>query len=356
MFELGLILVSVVATAQAHASASGAPGSTDAATAFSAYRQQHSLSCVGPLTSSVAETSIQLANKTYEYSGSKLAITSASRDGDDEVRFGVLSSIKDFLPETKRNLEKLLDWYDQEKVEWLILNGDVGGEEEEFTELMDFLGQRKTPLLVSIGNYESRGTYFRVVGEAAAKYPWIIDQNLVRVVEADDVTVVSLPGYYDRRFLHTGSGCLYRPEDVDATLDVAEKIPGAKLLVSHGPPRGEGQKALDVINEGRVNVGDVEMSRLIKEGKFQFGVFGHILESGGRAVGGDLSSPVAADTLSNQLFVNVGSANGLPWMLNDGSIASGMGAVFTVKGQKAKVKFRILRDSKSGPATVSARQ
>ena len=322
---------------------------------FAAYRKQHSLTCVGPFDGIIQTSEVQLAGKPYRLSGSKLTITPSAKDADDEVRFGVLGSVKDFLPETKRNLDRLFDWFNQEKVEWVVLNGDIGGEEEEFEELVEYLAGFKKPLLVSIGNYESRGTYFRVISAAAEKYPWIIDQNLVRVIEADDVVLISMPGYYDRRFLHTGSGCLYKSEDIDATLDAVEKTPGPRLLISHGPPRGVGSRSIDVVADGRVNVGDPELTRLIREGAIEFGIFGHILESGGRAVGGDLTTPVAVETWSPKLYVNVGTANGLPWGLNDGTTVTGMGAVFTVKGNKAKTKFKIYRDAGAAPSIAASK-
>lgn len=333
------------------AEAGQAPSAGD----FAAYRKQNSLNCVGPFESQTEPAKITLGNKDYVLSGSKLTLSSDSRDADDEVRFGVVSSTKDFLPNTKRNLDRLYEWFLQEKVEWIVLNGDVGGEEEEFEELLTYLAAWKKPLLVSIGNYESRGTYFRVVSSVAEKFPWVIDQNLVRIIEADDVTMVSLPGYYDRKFLHTGSGCHYTADDVDATLEAVEALgAGPRLLISHGPPRGVGTRSIDVVADGRVNVGDPEMTRLLKEGNIAFGVFGHILESGGRIVGSDFTTQVAADAWSSSLYVNVGAGNGAPWLMNDGAIATGMGSVVTIKGGKAKAKFKVFRDGNAVPSTVSS--
>ncbi|MCC6810732.1 MAG: metallophosphoesterase [Deltaproteobacteria bacterium] len=310
-------------------------------TTWAEYQKSHSLDCVGPFESTIAPEELTLAGKTYRLSGSQLSITSP--DQDDEVKFGVMSSIKDYSEETQANLKAFLAWFKQEKVEWLVLNGDVAGDEEEFEDILNLVGETGIPALVSIGNFESRGSYFRVVSAASKKFPTIIDQNLVRVIEADDVTILSMPGYYDRKFLHTGSGCLYKPEDVTKLLDVAEKLPAPKLLVSHGPPKGVGPKSIDVISDGKANVGDPAMTRLIKLGNIAFGIFGHILESSGRGVGADLATPVAQDAWSQKLYINAGNANALPWELLDGTTMVGSASVFHVKGQKAKFKHKILR-------------
>ena len=314
-------------------------------TNWAEYQKSNSLVCVGPFESTISPEELVLGGKTYRLSGSQLSITTP--DADDEVRFGVLSSIKDFSEETQANLKLFLSWFQQEKVEWLVLNGDIAGDEEEFEDILNLVGETKIPTLVQIGNFESRGSYSRLVNAASKRHPNIIDQNLVRIIEADDVNILSMPGYYDRKFLHTGSGCLYKPEDVTKLLDVAEKIATPKLLISHGPPRGVGGKSIDVIADGRANVGDPNLTKLIKLGGVSFGIFGHILESTGRAVGLDLTAPVKEDQWSKNLYINAGNANGLPWGLLDGSTMTGSASVFYVKGGKAKFKNKILRAATS---------
>ncbi len=315
------------------------------ATNWSEYQKANAMVCVGPFESTIAPEDVELGGKTYRLSGSQLSITTP--DADDEVRFGVLSSIKDFSEETQGNLKVFLSWFQQEKIEWLVLNGDIAGDEEEFEDILNFVGETKLPTLVQIGNFESRGSYSRLVSAASKRHPNIIDQNLVRVIEADDVNIISMPGYYDRKFLHTGSGCLYKPEDVTKLLDVAEKIAAPKLLISHGPPRGVGPKSIDVIADGHANVGDPNLTRLIKQGGVAFGIFGHILESAGRGVGLDMSVPIKEDTWSKALYVNAGNANALPWGLLDGSTMTGSASVVHIKGSKAKFKNKILRTATS---------
>ncbi len=308
------------------------------------YRKENALNCVGPFGGTVEIRQLTLGGKRYEQDGAHLRVLAADKDKDDEVRIGVLSSVKDFTDETHKNLDRFFAWFAEEKIEFVVLNGDIAGDEEELEELLAYLVTFNTPLLISIGNYESRGSYFRAVSAAADKSPLIVDMNLVRIIEADDITLVSVPGYFDRRFLHSGSGCLYRPSDIDATLEASEKLPGPKLLISHGPPKGRGARAIDVISDGHANAGDPALTRLLRDGGFDFGIFGHLLESGARAEAGDFSMPIAADTWAPKLYVNAGAASALPWPLNDGGVATGMAAVMVVAGHKAKVKFKVFKE------------
>lgn len=308
---------------------------------FADYSKKHSLECVGPFMPQAQPDSLTLAGKPYVLSGSKLSVQ--KKDDDDEVRFGVMSSTKDWAEDTQKNVAEFVAWFESEKIEWLVLNGDIAADEEELEDLLAFLGAKNIPMLVSIGNYESRGSYFRAVTAATQRFSHIIDQNFVRVVEADDVTIFSMPGYHDRKFLHTGSGCLYQPADVTKLLDLVERTSAPKLLISHGPPKGVGAKSIDVIADGLKNVGDPSLSKLLKAGSIDFGIFGHILESGGRAVGADLATPIKEETFAPKLYVNVGGANALPWGLLDGTTINGSATVVTIKGGKAKFKHKTIR-------------
>ena len=325
-------------------------------TNWAEYRHDHALSCVGPMDGATESKDLIIAGKAYRLNGSRLV--ALDKTPPAQVRIGVLSSIKDFGPETKTNLDKFFKWFAAEGVDWVVLNGDISGSEDEFDELLAYLTAFGKPLLLTIGNYESRGSYFRAVTAAADASPLVVDMNLVRTVEAAGVTMVSMPGYYDHRFLHSGSGCIYKPDDVDDTIEGLDAVAPAsasapRLLISHGPPKGTGTKTIDVAAEGRVNVGDPSLTKLIRSGDFSFGLFGHILESGGRSVAGDLATPVREDVWSPQLYVNAGASSSSPWGLNDGSTSVGMAALMTVSGSKAKVKFKMFKEGHGGAPTAS---
>ncbi len=87
--------------------------------------------------------------------------------------------------------------------------------------------------------------------------------------------------------------------------------------------------------EGK-NVGDPMLTHLIKKKKIPFGIFGHILEAGGTAVGRDLTKAVKAKTGSTSFYLNAGSVSGDPWGMNDRSTSYGMAALVTIDGKKAQ--------------------
>ncbi|MEO1175452.1 MAG: hypothetical protein AAFX94_25875, partial [Myxococcota bacterium] len=72
----------------------------------------------------------------------------------------------------------------------------------------------------------------------------------------------------------------------------------------------------------------------------KYGIFGHILESGGRAVGGDMKTPIEEKSESPTLFVNAGSISGDPWGMNDGSTSYGMAMIITIEGKTAAYEVK----------------
>jgi hypothetical protein len=83
------------------------------------------------------------------------------------------------------------------------------------------------------------------------------------------------------------------------------------------------------------------MTDVIKAANVRFGIFGHILESGGRA--SDLSGKkkVKPSTWSKQLYVNAGTANPDPWELLNKEFSYGMG--LWVEVEKNRARYRVFR-------------
>ena len=96
------------------------------------------------------------------------------------------------------------------------------------------------------------------------------------------------------------------------------------------PPRGADKNALDV-SEGQ-NVGDPRLLPLLQ--RAPFGVFGQVWESGGRGIDGK-GKPVAPGVESDRLYLNPGAADRTPWPMADGTTASGLAALLTIRAKKA---------------------
>lgn len=294
--------------------------------------------CPGPFDALAKPRKLTIGGKRYVHSGYKLEVQNP--DADDVVRIGVVSAIKDATPATKKNVAAALAWFKQKGVEWVIANGDLAVEELDLEETLRALGDSGLSVLVIPGNSESKAAFTRVFKSVGASQPGLVNGVLVRQIIADDVELWTLPGYYDRSYVHQGAGCAYGQADVEALrskLRPSGKVPLA--IVSHGPPLGSGSGALDFIADKR-NVGDPHLARLLRELVVPVGLFGHILEAGGAAVGADLSTPVAAGQAVSALYVNAGSVSADPWKLNDGSTSRGMAMVVTVGGGSAQYDLR----------------
>ncbi len=302
------------------------------------YMKQNRYKCPGPLDTLKAPVTVQLAGKSYKHDGYKLEVQ--SNDQDSAVKVGVISAIKDVSPGTKHNISQALDWFKSVKAEWVVVNGDVALEEFDLEEVMGLLAQGGLPTLVTLGNSESKSSFARVYREVAEKHPNVINGVWVRQIVADDVELWTVSGYHDKKFVHQGAGCTYGKEDVDLMLK-GLKPAGDRpvVLISHGPPLGNGPKALDWISDKK-NVGDPELTRLIQKANIPFGFFGHILEAGGAVVGKDLATAVGPGKLLPQLYLNAGSLSGDPWGLNDGTTSTGMAFLVTFEGQQAKYELK----------------
>lgn len=301
---------------------------------WDAFMKANRYECPGPFDTLAKPRSVRLAGKQYEHDGYKLTVKTP--DPDQTVKIGVLGAIKDTAPPTRRNVASAIAWFKEQNVEWVISNGDLALEELDLEDVIDMLGESGLPTLVVLGNSESRGSWARAYKSKAKRFPNLVNGTWVRQIIADDVEIWTVSGYHDRRFVKQGAGCIYDQDDIDLMQDNLRPAGSSPIvLVSHGPPRTQGIKTIDRMFEGQ-NVGDPMLTDLIKKRKIPFGIFGHILEAGGLAVGRDLRTPVEPNTWTSSFYLNAGSISGDPWAMNDGSTSYGMAAVATIEGQRGR--------------------
>ncbi len=303
------------------------------------YMRANRYKCPGPLDTLAKARALDIQGKSYRLSGYRMEISEG--DNDNRIAIGVLGSIKSVSDNTQQNLDEALSWFRSEGVEWVVANGDLAIEEDDLERVLDTLGRNGAPTLLTLGNRESRSVFSRVYRSRAKQFPNLINGTWVRQVVADDVEFWTLPGYYAKDFVYQGAGCRYTDDDVRG-LD-RELVPAGSspvVLVSHGPPRGRGPRSIDVVTDDS-NVGDKAMTSLLVRAKIPFGLFGHILESGGRAVERDLATPVEPESPSPTLYVNAGSVSGDPWGMNDGSISHGMAMIVVI--DEGKATYRVKR-------------
>lgn len=296
--------------------------------------------CVGPKTDTPVE-SFEVGGRTFERKGSLLTMT--SEDADDEFVIGQISDVKDFTPENKANIDVVLKWFAQEKVDAIALTGDLGESEESIVNVLRQVAAQNVPVLAIAGNRECRDHFKKALDRVRQDIKHVINMNEVRVFNADDASFVSLPGYYNKSYIHCAEGCEYAPEDVDALEELAKDTTApVRVLISHGPPKQKGEKAIDRIHE-EVNVGDPKLTELLGKGLFPFGLFGNIQEAGG--YGTDLSGEkrVEQGQFVDQLYVNPGPIDAVRWQMLDGTESLGMAGLFKVKGKQASYKIYRIR-------------
>lgn len=283
----------------------------------------------------------------YELRGATAKVRRISERKPGPVKLGLLAGIKDVDDETRATLKQFIAAFEAADVEAILVGGDTGESPAQLDAVYEFLAELTArPLLSITGNTERAGSHnFAISKQRKKGHHQLVNMGGVRRYDGDGFDVVSLSGYHDRTFLHLSGGCIYDRVALDGAEQAAKAADDPVVLLVHGPPKQEGKNALDYV-PGVGNVGDTQLNELIEKNKIPFGVFGHILEAGAR--GTDLGGkPLPPKKLHKALFVNQGSANGLPWKMNDGTTSYGLAAIFTIDGKQAS--YEVLRAPKPTP-------
>lgn len=320
------------------------------AATFDLYQENNEGRCVGPADGRLAKPQeYEHAGFRYVLEGARVKVTRVKpRAGPTALpALGIVNAIKDDAPETRQNLDDYLAKFAAADVDGIVVGGDTAFDESELTSLLGRLGAAGVPVYAIIGNQESRGSWNRALRDVHRTHPNVLNLDLVRVVDAEAFDLVTLPGYYDKRYTHQTGACVYTPADAKGLAALAASVEGPVILVSHGPPKQAGKKALDFV-PGAGNVGDEAMTAALAAAKIPFGIFGHVLETGGRATDLSGKKELRPGTFAGSLYLNPGSANSLPWRMNTGPESYGMAAVLTIQGKKAR--YEIHRSPRRPPA------
>ncbi|MBM4381360.1 MAG: metallophosphoesterase, partial [Deltaproteobacteria bacterium] len=287
--------------------------------------------------------------RTAVQTGYKLTFKDADADG--VVNLGVLGPINEDTGANLVALNKYVAFFKEQKADGIVVTGDVGDENPEaITRVLKLLGESALPVFVVAGNSECRAAFTDGVNAARADFPNVVNLNAVRAVEFPEVTLVSLPGYHDANYIKCAQGCAYFKSTVDEVVKVAGEAKAAKhpvVLVSHGPPRGEGGLALDHTSMGG-NVGDPQINAAVKAAGIAFGLHSNIKEAGGRATDLAGTTVVNQETWAKSLFLGAGPADTVGWDMNDGTKSSGFAAVLSIKGDEGS--WKLFRNKPATPA------
>ncbi|MBL9037501.1 MAG: hypothetical protein JNG84_03195 [Archangium sp.] len=286
-------------------------------------------------------TDITIAGRAAKLSGARL--TFADKDADGTLTLGVVGPLNEDSGENMVNVKKYVKYFQEQKVDAILVTGDVGETAPGIARALKEFAASKLPVFAVIGNRECRADFTDGVNAANAETQGaVINLNQVRVVEFPELMLVTLPGYHNPEYMGCATGCVYLKSTVEEVIREAKAATIPVALVSHGPPQGKGTQALDSATNNGGNVGDPVVGKAIADGHIGFGFFSNIKEAGGRA-----TTDVAGETLlkektpSKTLFLNPGPADSFGWAMNDGTTAVGMVAVFKFKdGQASWEQFR----------------
>jgi Icc-related predicted phosphoesterase len=294
--------------------------------------------CAAPLDPGPS-ADVTVGTRAAKTSGSKMSF--ADKDADGTFTLGVLGPMNEDSGENMLALRKYLKFFADEKVDAIVFTGDVGEIADGIARVLKTAAaEMKVPVMVVIGNSECRAEYTDGVDLAKKDAANLVNLNAFRVLEFPEATIVSLPGYHDPNFMRCQTGCRYYKSTVDEVVQAAKASKAPVVLVSHGPPHGSGNSALDFSSAGDINAGDSEVNRAIKEGSISFGLFSNIKESGGRAT----SEPEGATQVkegqwSKTLYLAAGPADTMKWSMNDGTTSFGMAQVVSIKDGQASFKM-----------------
>lgn len=309
--------------------------------------------CVGPALAT-PEEKLTINGLAYSRKGSTISLDGPG-DADDEWVLGQITDIKDHNPDNAANIKVMVEWMTAQKVDAIAATGDLGETAESIEKVLRDLALAKVPVLVVIGNRECREHYSAGVAAAQKDYPNIINMNTVRVFNTDDASVISMPGYYNKDYLHCTRGCEYLPADVRALPEVAKAATApARVLISHGPPLQSGPLAIDRIHEG-ANVGDPLLTEVMQQNPqlFPFGLFGNIQEAGGYATDLTGQTRIAQETFADAFVLNPGPIDAVRWVMLDNTESIGMAGVVKFKGKQAMYRIHRLQPGEAKPAAAA---
>lgn len=315
-----------------------------AAEDFSAWEERYQFDCNGPFEHFSPADVKEREGWRFEHTGGTVKVRRVTPRAGKKPVLGLLSGIKDLEPETKAMLDTFLAQFEKADVDAIVIGGDTSSEPEGLDQILEYLARATNrPLLIIAGNMERGAALnYSILKQRKAGATHLLNLDVIRRYDGDGVDVLGLGGYHDKAYLHLPGGCIYKDKDIDALERAAAAADDATVLLSHGPPRQKGQQAIDYV-PGADNVGDPRLTALLQKAKINFGIHGHILEAAGKAT--DLSGkPLPPKKPHPSLFIDQGSANPLPWKLNDGTTTYGVAALLTVDGKKAS--YEVLRGAK----------
>jgi hypothetical protein len=270
--------------------------------------------CLAPPAAEQGEKELTIAGVRLTQRGERLVATDprdrtpGQSDGTEpRLALGIVADTRQATPSTLETLEGFDEAFEKAGVDATVVLGGIDPTFEGTRQVLGRLAARR-PLLALPGDLCSREGFRAAMREMG---PDGIDLTLVHVVELPYATLVAVPGFFLPHHLAAkAEGCGYDQSDLSRLEQLLSGTRSPRLLLAHTPPRGRGAAAVDR-SFGALNIGDPQLTRLIERGTIQAGLFAHLYEAAGHATTAD-QEPLAAQTWSETLWLNVGSADSGP--------------------------------------------
>ena len=299
---------------------------------YGSFEERYALHCFPPAAKVKKARVIKFKKSKAEVTlnGSSGAINDLAKGN---LRIGVISAIKDATKATQNNIVRFIATFNKKKVDLIVVNGDSGYDIEDIEKVFRFLDEKADmPILVTIGNSEGSGQYNNAFLEIRGKTNNLVNMSLTPILKVKGYTLVALGGYYNRKYTSNSGSCIYRDKHFKQLKTLVKNEKENLIFISHGPPKQKGRSALDRIYTGE-NVGSEKITKFLKDLKIKAGIFGHILEAGGRGTNLSGSKTIKPKKFSSELMVNAGSASSLPWTMLNKKVSKGMALIFEAKGK-----------------------
>jgi len=309
----------------------------DAATADSQgqVRFEHCVTLKGPPTGTVKGFKLAGVELTHQSFYMKPRESAAGLPARRGLKLGIIADTRQALPKTLTNLDYFRDQFAKAAVDAIVILGGLDTSFEGATELVHRLAG-VIPVLALPGDQLSLEGFQATTRQFERG---VLDLSQIRAIYLPPiVSLVAVPGYHLVHHLAAGyQGCSYTAAEIDGLAQALADAPTPRMLLSYGPPRGRGPKAVDRAF-GDVNAGDPKLRDLMAAAKFRFGVFAHIHESAGHATTTS-GRPVRPNRWSESLLLNVGSADGVPHENLRGHWSPGTAAIFEIKQGRARYRM-----------------
>jgi Icc-related predicted phosphoesterase len=211
-----------------------------------------------------------------------------TKDKTKNFRLGVMTDLHGHTENSQYFADQLL----KENVDAYFLGGDLSNlvnkgknlssNTNNIFDVVEPVAQTGKLVLVVPGNHETHAEYDNALKSLSFKYSNVIDMQKKPVVDLNGLTILGLGGNDDYRFT-VSKGYLLEEKDFYEIKQLGEKYQNEKplLIASHVPRKYHTLNGLDVIANGKVNVGSANLKGLRELLDLRFSVSGHIHEAYG---------------------------------------------------------------------------